>query len=176
MSSRADVRLFVAAALPDDVLDALAALGDPRGADLRWVDRSELHVTLRFLGEVPDADVPALVDALAEASLPAAEAAAGPTVTRLGRQVLCVPVAGVDALAAAVVAATAGFGVHDPRPYRGHVTLARARGRRGAVDRRWTGAPVAERWPVTEVRLVRSHLGTGRPGSRYEDIAAFPTA
>jgi 2'-5' RNA ligase len=85
--------------------------------------------------------------------------------------VLVVPVAGLDALAAAVVAATAGLGrPPDDRPFRGHLTLARAR--RGASVRglagQLAGDEVAAAFPVREVRLVRSHLGPH--GARYEDV------
>src|SRR3989442_11950124 len=53
------MRSFVAIDLPDDVRSALertqASLRHraPR-ADLRWVDPAGLHVTLKFLGEVPE--------------------------------------------------------------------------------------------------------------------------
>jgi 2'-5' RNA ligase len=125
-------------------------------------------VTLRFLGEVADNDVAGLVDALDAALLTATEAAIGPAVMRLGRQVLCVPVDGVDHLARAVVDATADIGTPpEDRPFTGHVTLARARGR-GVVPKSLVGTAVAMRWRVGDVRLVRSHQGKG--GARYEDI------
>lgn len=167
------MRLFVAAQPPDDVLDALVGVVDdlrrrPDAESLRWISREQLHVTLRFLGEVPDSAP--VVEALTAACLPAAEAVASPGVTRLARQVLCVPVAGLDALAAVVVP---HMGPDDDRPYHGHLTLARARGRRAAVARSWAGTPVDLRWPVPEVALVRSHLGSDSP--RYETLATFPT-
>jgi len=165
------MRLFVAAQPPDDVLDALVEVVDdlhhrPDAESLRWVIREQLHVTLRFLGEVPD--VAPVLEALAATRLPAAEAEATPGVTRLGRQVLCVPVAGVDALAAAIT----HIGPDEDRPFRGHLTLARVRGRRGVVARSLAGTPVDLRWPVPEVALVRSHLGPDGP--RYETLATFP--
>jgi len=170
------MRLFVAAQPSEGVLDALVevveGLRGRRDADeLRWVTRDQLHVTLRFLGEVHDAD--AVVESLSASPLPAAVAQAGPGVTRLGRQVLCVPVTGLDALATDVAAATAAIGPQDDRPFRGHLTLARARGRRGVVARWWAGAPVDERWRVLEVTLICSHLGPDGP--RYETLARFPT-
>lgn len=159
------MRLFVAVQPPDDVLDLLAGLRRRERAGLRWTTRAQWHVTLRFLGEVED---PAPVaEALDVAPLVAADAVLGPKVSALRQGVLVVPVAGLDALAAGVVAATGGFGVPPPdRPFRGHLTLARA-ARHGSV-RDLAGEAVDARFPVGDVRLVRSHLG--RDGARYEDL------
>lgn len=158
------MRLFVAVRPPDDVLEVIAGLRRRERADVRWTTRPQWHVTLRFLGEVPD---PApVVDALDAAPLEAATATVGPRVSALGRGVVIVPVAGMEALAAAVVTATGSFGRPAPdRRFRGHLTLARAR--HGPV-RDLVGEEVDARFPVDEVRLVRSHLG--RDGSRYEDL------
>jgi 2'-5' RNA ligase len=160
------MRLFVGVVPPGDVVERLAGLRVDGG--LRRVRREQLHVTLLFLGDVDDPGTP--VAGLGAAVLPAATAVAGPAVARLGRSVLCVPVAGLDDLAATVVAAT---GHPADRPFRGHVTLGRARGARGAVPRSAAGQPVDLRWPVREVALVRSHPGAGGP--RYETLASFPT-
>jgi RNA 2',3'-cyclic 3'-phosphodiesterase len=163
------VRLFVAVRPPEGVLDTLARLRRPERAGLRWTSRAQWHVTLRFLGEVDD---PApVVDALDRAVLPPAVATLGPAVQALGRGVVMVPVGGVDELAVAVVAATGALGTPpDPRPFRGHVTLARRRrGGVGAV----VGEPVAARFPVTDLRLVRS-TQAGPGGPRYDDVHVRP--
>jgi 2'-5' RNA ligase len=82
-------------------------------------------------------------------------------------------VAGLDHLAEAISAATRHLGQPPPvRDYRGHVTLARARHR--SLLRGLPEAAVAEVWRVTEVTLVRSHLGSG--GARYEIIGRWPLA
>ena len=64
------MRLFAGIALPDDVAQSLAALqaGVP-GA--RWQTREQLHLTLRFIGEVDGRDRAAIDDALATISAPA---------------------------------------------------------------------------------------------------------
>jgi 2'-5' RNA ligase len=131
---------------------------------VRWTARAQWHVTLRFLGEVAD---PAPVAAALEAAhLAACEAVAGPRVIALGRSTVVLPVAGLDALAAGVAAATAGFGAPvGTRPFRGHLTLARVR--RGSVQH-LVGGALEARFPVDDVRLVRSHLGPA--GARYEDL------
>lgn len=47
------IRLFVAIALPDSVKDQIALLGGGvPGA--KWIDRDNLHLTLRFIGELPE--------------------------------------------------------------------------------------------------------------------------
>ena len=164
-------RLFVAVWPSEDVLDAVAALDRPEVAGLRWTARSQWHVTLRFLGRVEDAEE--AVEALETVTAAPAEAVAGPEVGRFGQRVLHVPVAGLDEVAGAVIAATAGVGEPpEDRPFAGHLTLARvARGAR--VDlRALAGQPVAGRWPVTEVCLVESHLSP--KGARYEVVRRFP--
>jgi RNA 2',3'-cyclic 3'-phosphodiesterase len=57
------IRLFVALALPDDVAESLAMLqaGVP-GA--RWQTREQLHLTLRFIGDVDERDATSVDDAL----------------------------------------------------------------------------------------------------------------
>lgn len=173
------MRVFVAVQPPEPVLDeiedAVAQLGDRVGAEqvgnLRWATRDQWHVTLRFLGEVADEVLPELTAALDAAPLAAAEAELGPAFVRLGQQVLCLPVSGVDDLAAAVVAATRTMGQPpESRPYRGHVTVARVRGRsEGGIHRSVVNTPIRSlRWAVDEVRIVRSHLGGA--GARYEDL------
>ena len=58
-------RLFVALALPDDVAAGLRLIqsGVP-GA--RWKERDQLHLTLRFIGEVDGRDADAIDDALSQ--------------------------------------------------------------------------------------------------------------
>jgi 2'-5' RNA ligase len=96
----------------------------------------------------------------------------GPAVGRFGRRILHVPTQGLEAVAAVTVAATAGVGEPpDPRPFNGHVTLARSR--RGDTDLRpLAGTPIAGAWRADEVTVVRSHLGGG--GARYEVVERVP--
>ena len=98
----------------------------------------------------------------------------GPATGRFGRRVLHVPVHGLEDLAAATVEATAGVGLPpDRRPFAGHLTLARARDRRGVDLRPLSGVPVGGRWPVEELTLVASRLG-GRAPARYEVMETLP--
>jgi RNA 2',3'-cyclic 3'-phosphodiesterase len=172
------LRLFVGVWPPEAVRDRLAeVVGGFRTSHegVRWEPPERWHVTLRFLGKVADAEP--VVAALEDAPLVGAEVELGPTVGLLGRQVLCVPVKGLDDLAAAVREATAELGEPpDPRPFRGHLTLARLGGRHRQRRRRsgvgftreWLETPVEGRWQVDAVHLVRSRPGPS--GSTYDDL------
>ena len=66
------MRLFVALPVPDAIAKGLMLLqGGVPGA--RWQSREQLHLTLRFIGEVDGADVRAIDDALAGIDAPAFE-------------------------------------------------------------------------------------------------------
>ena len=161
------MRLFVAVWPPADVVEALARLHRPEVPGLRWTTVEQWHVTLRFLGSVELEDAG---PAFRRIEGRAAEAELGPVTGRFGRRILHVPVRGLEELAAATVAATAGVGrPPDRRPFSGHLTLARARHPRGVDLRGLAGAPVAGRWRVEELTLVASHLGGGR-AARYEVV------
>ena len=163
------MRLFVAVWPSEEVLDTVAALPRPEVKNLRWTTHDQWHITLRFLGAVDDPDE--AVSALGRLRAARCEAVLGSEVRRLGSRVLMVPVAGLDEIAAEVIAATAEVGEPpEDRPFKGHLTLARARGR---VDfRPLAGHPITGRWPVDEVTLVESRLHP--KGARYETIARVP--
>jgi 2'-5' RNA ligase len=164
------LRLFVAVVPPDALLDRVAALPRPETEGLRWTTREQWHVTLRFLGAVDTAG--AVSAALASLGAPRCEAHAGPTVSRFGRRVLQLPVTGLDEVAAAVVTATAGIGrPPEDRPFSGHLTLARARARRGVDLRPLTGARLEVSWAVDEVCLFESRLHPH--GARYTVVERF---
>lgn len=73
MGGDARFRLFCGLRLPGDTLDAVVAWQSLALPSKRIVARSNLHVTLAFLGLRPAGDVPAVRDALREAA-----AASGP--------------------------------------------------------------------------------------------------
>jgi 2'-5' RNA ligase len=156
------------------VLAAVGALERPELPVVRWTREEAWHVTLRFLGAVAPDAVAGVATALEEVgSLAPVVAELGPATRRLGRSVLVLPVAGLEGVAAAVDEALAGVGVApEDRPFRGHLTVARARGR-ASVPRELAGAPLAARWVVDEVALVESTL-QGARGSRYTVLERVP--
>jgi RNA 2',3'-cyclic 3'-phosphodiesterase len=161
------VRLFVAVTPPPAVLDRVAELARPERPGLRWTTRDQWHVTLRFLGEVLDAGpVEAVLRAV---RWPAASMWMGPEVAALGRHVVMLPVAGLDGLAALAREATAALAEPEPRPFVGHLTLARVR--QGSAAQ-LAGEPFESETGVEAVSLFRSRLHPD--GARYEELASFP--
>jgi 2'-5' RNA ligase len=147
------------------VLDAIERLPRPPQRGVRWTTREQWHVTLRFLGDADESVVRRVLDRV---EVPVAEAHLGPAARRLGRGVLCVPVAGLEALATAVIEATRSIGrPPDHRTFEGHVTLARVNGPPPRVSE-----PIDCQWTVATFALVRSHLGGGP--ARYESLATWP--
>ena len=134
---------------------------------MRYTRRQQWHVTLKFLGA---ADVDEATAGIGSLRAPTATAQLGPTVGRLGRHVLVLPVEGLDDLAAAVLAVTDRIG--EPvtgRPFRGHLTLAR-------LSRRDTGGLVGQHlatgFEVSVVHLVESRLAS--TGAQYRTLATVP--
>ena len=62
-------RLVVALPVPPAAARILAAL-PRRGLNARWVPAEELHITLRFLGDVAAGRVPDVIDALSRVRRP----------------------------------------------------------------------------------------------------------
>lgn len=163
-------RLFVAAWPPEEVLDRIGSLDRPEVRGLRWTVRDQWHVTLRFLG---DCDEGAVAGALGGLVHPPVWARMGPGLGHFGGRTLHVPVAGLDRLAGAVVRATAGLGrPPEPRPFNGHLTLARV-ARRAEVDLGPLAASlrVSAEWRVSEVGLASSRLAAD--GARYQVLGRF---
>lgn len=172
------MRLFVAVTPPAEVLDVVAALPRPDVDGVRWTSRDQWHVTLRFLGAVPEHQVNGLIERLGGALAPAAvvEAVMGPATARFGSGILHLPVTGLDRLADLVASATADVGdaAADRHPFHGHLTLARGRGRRSRVPGSLAGTEARATWTVRHVDLVASELHP--EGSRYRTVASFPLA
>jgi RNA 2',3'-cyclic 3'-phosphodiesterase len=184
------MRLFVAFQPPSAALaaldDAVAPLrvGWP---DLRWAGQERWHVTLAFLGEVPDDKLDELTRRLERAAsrhsaqeLMIARGGAFPN--RKRARVLVARIEGdqpavtaLAALAASVAAGARRAGAPPPdegRRYRPHLTLARCREPADLselVDA--LSAFHGEAWRLVEIHLVRSHVG---PQPWYETLATWP--
>ena len=70
-SAQDHVRLFVACEIPDDVKETIGevieGLRQKSGSAVRWIKPDGVHVTLKFLGEVPTKKLPAIKLAIQEA-------------------------------------------------------------------------------------------------------------
>ena len=166
------MRLFVAVWPSPSVIEDLRGLDRPPHPGVRWTMADQWHVTLRFVGELEDPDL--LISRVQEAAAGVGPMVAeiGPRSGCLGPSVLCLPVHGLDALAAAVRATTADLGEPERPDFHGHLTLARAR--RGAVSvfKRLPAVELASSWPVEEATVVASALGG--TGSTYTVVGQAP--
>jgi RNA 2',3'-cyclic 3'-phosphodiesterase len=179
------IRSFVAVPLPDEIRTRIFAAAGELARELpgvRWSRKVEnLHVTLKFLGDVPEEKLAALGPALAESvgALPRFRV----ELRRMGAfpsarhaSVLWAWVDdvgnGLGALTEAVEATSERLGFpRERRPLTGHVTVGRSK--RGGVDARQALDAFVEREfggiVVEEIHLYESQLGGGpdNAGSTY---------
>ncbi|MFH1071089.1 MAG: RNA 2',3'-cyclic phosphodiesterase [Candidatus Glassbacteria bacterium] len=169
------MRTFIAVEPPEELREEIGALTDRLNAlglkSFRWVRPLNMHLTLRFLGEIDPGR-----RSEAEAAVGRAAAGVGPfelAVAEVGyfgppRQPRVIwlgiePAEPLIRLAAQVEEnlQEAGFGRAD-KPFRAHLTLARAGRSAGAPPAGGAvkaGAPASwPAWPVTEVHLIKSTL------------------
>jgi 2'-5' RNA ligase len=185
-----NLRLFVALDPPEPLRRELAVrqaalrLGAGRHADVvRWTPADRLHVTLRFLGPVPEERVGAVRAAMAGAAarsrpLRLEVLGAGGYPTSRRPRVIWLGLRG-DTGGLAALVADLGNGLEamglppEGRPLTPHFTVGRCRGGRGAAGLGGALAGAASEpalsWQATEISLFRSHLG--RDGARYEVLA-----
>ncbi|MFZ5476479.1 MAG: RNA 2',3'-cyclic phosphodiesterase [Myxococcota bacterium] len=169
------MRVFFALALPGPAREAVAAvLAGLRDPGVSWTRPENLHITLRFCGEVED------VDALAEAVAPAARRHVLSEVRLVGGgafpdtrrpRVLWIGVEGALApLAADLDAAVRAFGLLAERlPFAPHLTVGRVRaGVPRAAAASLAGLGEVARFVPAHVTMYASVLS--REGPRYEAL------
>lgn len=172
-------RLFVAIRPPDPVIDLLLDTMEGLPA-LRWQEDEQLHLTLRFVGEVERPLAEDLATALATLRFaPFAMRVAG--VGRFDHRQRGALWAGVEpraplaALAAKVERICVSVGLPpERRAYHPHITLARWGRRDVATLDPWLAQHAALRsdeFAVDAVTLYQSHLG--RAGAHYEAIESY---
>jgi RNA 2',3'-cyclic 3'-phosphodiesterase len=173
-------RLFVAIRPPEPIRDLLIDAMDD-SADFRWQDEEQLHLTLRFVGEVEPPVATDLADALGQVRSDRLElriAGAGRFEQRNSGALW----AGVEprpplaALAAKVERACHSVGLEpERRAFHPHITLARWKGRRTRevhdfLER--NGGLSSDPFEVAELTLFESHLS--RHGAHYQEVARYP--
>ena len=187
-----NLRLFLALEPPDPVRRRLAAIQERlrhqagRHADeVRWVAPGSIHLTLQFLGAVPEERVEAIqrtVEEVAAGSRPLRlelRGAGGFPNARRPR-VLFTSLGGeVEELGRLVAEiglrlSPLGFPPEERR-FSPHLTHGRARDGRGAAGLGGALASASSEeavpWRAEEIVLFRSHLSPG--GARYEAIGRF---
>jgi len=172
-------RLFVAIRPPEHIRDLLIDAMD-HSPDFRWQDDDQLHITLRFIGEVERPIADDLADALGRVR---AEpfAIRVQAVGRFGQRSSGALWAGVEpkaplaALASKIERACVAVGLEpEHRAFHPHITLARWKGRRSRevgdfIERR--RGLTSEPFDVTEFTLFESRLS--RHGAHYEEVATY---
>ena len=173
-------RLFVAVRPPEPIRDLLIDAMD-NSPDFRWQDDGQLHLTLRFIGEVDRHVATDLSDALGRVRA-AKFALRIKGVGSFDQRASGALWAGVEpkepiaALAAKVERVCQHIGLEpERRAFHPHITLARWRGRRTReladyLDRR--RGLVSEPFDVDRFVLFESRLS--RHGAYYEEVASYP--
>lgn len=173
------VRAFFGLPVPEaqrNELDEYLVGCDALAPEFRWTPVSNLHLTVRFVGNVERSVVEEIADRLSERQLSGFELELGDLGTfkrgRLVRVVWLQLRTGVQPareLAGQVeeVCTLAGL---DPeaRQFQPHLTLARARARDGAALPALPKLPDLQPWRADELILYSSHLG--RAGAVYEPL------
>lgn len=184
------MRLFVGIELPEVVRSGILSIGPALACgweipDRCLVRRENLHITVKFLGEVAEQGLAGLCARLKE-SIPAAPFAL------ISDRIECLPERGpvrvvsagltgqadrLHELHASIESACEAIGVpRERRPFRPHITFARLR----------PPLPPIQRWPIESIRLpgeatrpfevkgfvlFQSYLESG--GARYVPLARF---
>ena len=189
-------RLFVAVPLDAGAATTIAALVEriradrarvaPDERDVRWVRMDGLHLTLRFLGPTPEADVPTVAEAVRRAAatqdpfevrIDGGGSFPNPRRPRTLWLAVTHGTAELDSLARAVNRELVAAGwPSDDRPFRAHLTVARSDGVPAGADvaRRLTAAAEGVDLSSPVDRLVLFESITGGGPARYEPLESTP--
>jgi len=173
-------RLFVAIRPPESIRDLLIdAMGE--SLDFRWQDDEQLHLTLRFIGEVDRPLANDLADALGRIHSPAFDLRIAGT-GRFEQRNSGALWAGIEqkapvaALAAKIERACQQVGLEpERRAFHPHITLARWKGRRTREVEEFltrTRGLASEPFGADSFILFESRLS--RHGAHYEEVARYP--
>lgn len=172
-------RLFVAVRPPEPIRDLLIDAMD-EGSDFRWQNDEQLHVTLRFVGEVERPTADDLADALGRIRTHPIElriAGVGRFEQRNSGALWAAvePKPPLAALAAKVERVCQSVGLEpERRAFHPHITLSRWKGRRTRevqdfLERR--RGLSSEPFTIDRFILFESRLS--RHGAHYEEVASY---
>jgi 2'-5' RNA ligase len=181
------MRAFVALEIPEpQVMERLVALQkelEETRADLKIVESENLHYTVRFLGEISDAqafEVDRRLKALklARANITVKGVGAFPSPSR--PRVVWVGVAEgdsqkIEAIASPVIQCLRGIGEEDDRPFQAHLTVARVRSGLNRQDLERFLSEARDRSfgqvEINEIKLKSSVLTP--KGPIYNDVGVY---
>jgi len=173
-------RLFVGLEIPDELRDRLAMIqSGVHGA--RWVPRENFHITLRFVGEVDEAQARDFAHDLDRVRAPSFEltlSGAGHFEANRRVRQLWIGVERNDALSALHdridALATRAVGPDNQR-FRPHVTVARLNGAQPDTVRHWLAANSLFRAiPFAVERFVLFSSFLGKSAAIYREEAEYP--
>jgi 2'-5' RNA ligase len=183
------MRLFVAIEIPEEIRNDMMrwiatlsqAIPDPHHR-LRWVKKDQLHLTLKFLGETGDDQLPALSQVLRSASLENSTFSMSfSQVGHFGGRVIWLGLkSGVEEATRTArlienACTSIGF-VTENRPFQPHITLARSKKNPGTIQLQTLPLSIKSHafgpFDVSQISLVRSTLTPS--GAFYETLAQFP--
>jgi len=179
------MRLFVAIDLPDSIKKHLAglqkAIGDSH-ASIKWVATDNIHLTLKFLGEVEDAmaervkgklgEIPFTPIMAAVRDLGAFPSENNPRVVWAGLS----PASRIIELQERIDSSLAGLGFPKDDRFTVHITLGRVKAvtdKKGFLERLRHARAGGFEYPlkISDFRLKRSFLGDRGPV--YQDLAVY---
>ena len=180
------IRSFIAIELPEEVKQELVTLENQlkerSRINAKWVDPYSIHLTIKFLGDVPINKIDGILHAMEEAvkstgpfTLQITELGAFPNLNRV--QVVWVGLTGeLDKLAKLQQRMESGLVplgfAAESRAFKPHLTLARIRDRASLIDRQnfgniitATSFKTVNNIEVSSINLMKSELT--REGARY---------
>lgn len=174
------MRLFVGIELPEEVRSTLTSLmGGVDGA--RWQTADQLHLTLRFIGNVPEDTARDIDLALGHIRVdPIDVRIKGVGVFGTDRKPRALwagvaPEAPLGQLHQRIESALVRSGLPpEPRKFKAHVTLARFKNRPARLERflSLNGGLESPPWVAQDFTLFRSYLASS--GAIYEPLAQYP--
>lgn len=172
-------RLFIALRPPEAIRERLLDVMDD-GAEFRWQSDEQLHLTLRFVGEVDRPLADDLAAALATLRAPAFDLRLSGlgSFDRRGGGALWAgvePKAPVRALAARVERLCQSVGLPpERRAFMPHITLARWSGKRSREARAFLEGRTLTSPPFTVDSFTLYESRLSRHGAHYESVTSFP--